>query len=101
MSKLDLKQARVNLAIPRLYEEIIKNREGKLSEAGAMVVRPGDSRPLPPKDRYLVHTGSGEPGAREISAAQFDKLYQRLLAYLQSRMVYVQDRVIGRYICPS
>ena len=43
-----------NLPTPRLYEEAIRRREGRLSHLGPLVVRTGQYTGRAPNDKFIV-----------------------------------------------
>jgi phosphoenolpyruvate carboxykinase (ATP) len=89
------------LRTPLLYEHAIQRREGHLAHLGPLLVRTGQHTGRSPKDRFVVR----EPGTeahvawgkinQPISEAGFDNLHRRLVAYLQSRELFVQDCFVG------
>lgn len=90
-----------NLTTPALYEEIVRRREGLIAADGPVVVRTGKYTGRSPKDKFLVR----EPGSdaniwwgtenQPIAQAQYDRLKRRMLAYLRTRDLYVQDCYAG------
>ena len=86
-----------NLAAPRLYEEAILRREGKLTDGGALVVLTGVHTGRSAKDKFIVREPDNEAniwwGAvnQDIDVAHYTTLRQRMLAYLQGRDLFVQD----------
>jgi len=90
-----------NLNTPSLYEQAIRRREGILAHLGPLVVITGHHTARAAQDKYIVD----EPTSREsvwwgkvnvpISEDKFDRLYSRVLAYLQGRELYVQDLYAG------
>jgi phosphoenolpyruvate carboxykinase (ATP) len=95
----NLEAVHYNLAPPLLVEEALARGEGVLSERGALVACTGTQTGRAPKDRYLV----GEPSShaeidwgsvnRPMAPAVFDRLYDRVRAYLQGRELFVGDAV--------
>ncbi|MDY0189125.1 MAG: phosphoenolpyruvate carboxykinase [Desulfuromonas sp.] len=90
-----------NLSTPALYEEIIRRDEGHLSHQGPIVVFNSKYTGRSPNDRYIVKAGKsaddiwwGEVN-RPFDADKFDALYNRMMAYLQNRDLYVQDCYAG------
>lgn len=89
------------LHTPVLYEHAVNRREGRLAHLGPLVVRTGQHTGRSPKDKFVVQ----EPGSQEhvawgkvnqpMAEANFDNLHRRLMAYLQSRELYVQDCFVG------
>ncbi len=98
-----------NLPTPFLYEQAIRRREGRLSHLGPLVVRTGQHTGRAPKDKFIVldeETKSqvwwGEIN-QEMEPARFQILKQRLLAYWQTKDLFVQDCLAGadpRYAMP-
>ncbi|MGH7163343.1 MAG: phosphoenolpyruvate carboxykinase (ATP), partial [Planctomycetota bacterium] len=98
-----------NLPTAALYEEAVRRREGLIAHHGPLVVSTGDHTGRSPNDKFIVR----EPGSeariawgkvnRPFDPERFDRLYGRLLAYLQRRDVFVQDCHAGadpRYRVP-
>ncbi len=90
-----------NLTTAPLYEWAIRRHECTLAELGPMVVHTGTHTGRSPNDKFVVR----EPGSerniwwgnvnRPFDPAQFDNLYQRMMAYFQNKEVYVQDCFAG------
>jgi phosphoenolpyruvate carboxykinase (ATP) len=98
-----------NLPTPALYEEIVRHREGVIGHMGALVVRTGHHTGRSPDDKFVVKEPSSQNHIwwgkvnRPMEAGKFDTLYNRLLAYLQGRDLFVQDCFVGadeRYQMP-
>ncbi|MBM4287131.1 MAG: phosphoenolpyruvate carboxykinase [Deltaproteobacteria bacterium] len=98
-----------NLASPLLYEEIIRRREGRLAHLGPIVVRTGEHTGRAPRDKYIVREPSSQEKIwwgdinKSMSREQFTALHRRLLAYLQSKDLFIQDCFAGadpRYRIP-
>src|ERR1019366_2472334 len=87
-----------NLPAGWLYEEVIRRGEGVVAHHGPLVVNTGKYTGRSPNDKFIVR----EPGSQEhiwwgsvnrgMEEAQFDRIHQRVLAYLQ-------NREIGRASC--
>ncbi len=98
-----------NLGRAALIEEVLRRREGKLANNGAVVVRTGQRTGRSPKDRFIVRN---ESSAARIDWGEvnypfepeaFDRLCGHLTAYLQGADLYVQDCYAGadpRYRLP-
>ncbi|MGD9712244.1 MAG: phosphoenolpyruvate carboxykinase (ATP), partial [Thermomicrobiales bacterium] len=90
-----------NLPTPRLYEEAILRREGKIAHLGPLVVRTGHHTGRSPLDRFLVKEPSSEDRVwwgevnRPISQEHYGLLRHQLHAYLQGRDLFVQDCLVG------
>jgi phosphoenolpyruvate carboxykinase (ATP) len=98
-----------NLPAPVLYEEAVRRREGWVAHMGPLVVRTGHHTGRSPNDKFIVKEPSSEEHIwwgkvnRPFSEEQFERLYVRLLAYLQLKDVFVQDCFVGadpRYQIP-
>ncbi|MEW6364788.1 MAG: phosphoenolpyruvate carboxykinase [Acidobacteriota bacterium] len=90
-----------NLSTPRLYEEAIRRREGRLGHLGPLVVRTGHHTGRSPNDKFVVREESSREKVwwgkanRPMEEGQFAMLYRRLLAYWQGRDLFVQDCFAG------
>lgn len=90
-----------NLSTPRLYEEAICRREGRLAHLGPLLVRTGQHTGRSPNDKFIVREPSSADKVwwgkvnRAIEPAQFETLHRRLLAYLQGKDLFVQDCFAG------
>ncbi|CAI2717250.1 phosphoenolpyruvate carboxykinase (ATP) [Nitrospina watsonii] len=97
----NVKQSFWNLSTPELYEHIIRNQEGQLSHLGPVVVTTGEHTGRSPNDRFIVQEPSSQENVwwgkvnEPFSMDKFDALYERVLAYLQGKNVYVQDCMAG------
>lgn len=90
-----------NLSVPQLVEHALIRGEGKLADNGALCVETGKYTGRSPKDKFIVD----EPGSRDsvlwndlncpISEAHFERLYQRVLDYVQGRDLYIFDGFVG------
>jgi phosphoenolpyruvate carboxykinase (ATP) len=98
-----------NLTTPKLYEEAVRRAEGTIAHLGALVVRTGEHTGRSPHDKMVVKEASSQDHVwwgnvnRPMEEAQFETLYNRLLAYLQGRDLFVQDCLVGadeRYQIP-
>ncbi|MBW1982849.1 MAG: phosphoenolpyruvate carboxykinase (ATP) [Deltaproteobacteria bacterium] len=98
-----------NLTTSRLYEQAVRRREGLIAHLGPLVVRTGHYTGRAPKDKFIVREPSSEDkiwwGDVNVPFEEdkFERLFHRLLAYLQGKDVYVQDCYAGadpRYRVP-
>ena len=98
-----------NLSTPLLYEEALRRHEGRLAHLGPLVVRTGQHTGRSPRDKFIVREPTSENQVwwgdvnRPMETEQFERLRNRLLAYLQDRDVFVQDCFVGadlRYRVP-
>lgn len=98
-----------NLTPAELVEHTLVKDEGVLADNGGLVVKTGEFTGRSPKDKFVVkddntkdHVWWGDIN-NEFSTENFDKLYVRVLAYLQGRDLYVRDAYAGadpRYRLP-
>ena len=90
-----------NLPGPRLYEEAIRRREGRLAHLGPLVVRTGHHTGRSPNDKFVVREESTADkiwwgkANRPMEPGTFAALHRRLLAYWQGRDLFVQDCFAG------
>jgi phosphoenolpyruvate carboxykinase (ATP) len=90
-----------NLAAPALYQHSLRRGEGQLAEGGALVVLTGQHTGRSPNDKFIVEEASTRDDIWwgtvnvPISETGFERLYAKVLAYFQSRELFVQDVVAG------
>ncbi len=90
-----------NLTTPALYEQIIRRREGVISHLGPVIMRTGTFTGRSPNDKFIVKEPSTESEISwgdvnvPFSEENFDKVYSRVLAYLQGSDIFVQDCYAG------
>jgi len=98
-----------NLSTPALYEQIVRCREGLMAHLGPIVARTGDHTGRSPDDKFIVREETSHEkiwwskGNKPFEVARFDSLYNRMLAYLQGKDIYIQDCYAGadpRYRIP-
>ncbi len=90
-----------NLGPAALIEEVLRRREGKLSNKGAVVVHTGQRTGRSPRDKFIVraepssqHIAWGEVNA-PMEPESFERLYRHMAGYLQGADLYVQDCFAG------
>jgi phosphoenolpyruvate carboxykinase (ATP) len=90
-------QFKYQLSVPELVEEAIKNGEGTLADSGALAIDTGKFKGRSPKDRFVVcdevtndTVWWGDINIK-ITTQHFEALYQKMLAYLSNKEVYVRD----------
>ncbi|MBQ6691714.1 MAG: phosphoenolpyruvate carboxykinase (ATP), partial [Clostridia bacterium] len=90
-----------NLTPAQLVEHALAAGEGKLSNTGALVVTTGKYTGRSPNDRFVVDTPSvhddidwGKVNV-PISVEKFNGIYNRMMAYLQGRNIFVFDGFAG------
>lgn len=97
----NLEKIYYNLSPAQLIEKALENGEGKLSNTGALVITTGKYTGRSPDDKFIVDTKNVHDKIawgdinRPIKRETFLKLYQRVLAYLQSKEAYVFDGFAG------
>ena len=86
-----------NLTPAELVEETIVLGQGVLNDTGALAIDTGEFTGRSPKDRFVVCDEKTENTVWwgdiniKFSEEKFDKLYNRMQAYLSNRTVYVRD----------
>jgi len=94
-------ELRWNLNTPALYEQAIRRREGTLAHLGPLVVRTGHHTARAAEDKYIVDEPSSSKKIwwgkvnKPISEEAFDRLYNRVVAYIQGKELYVEDVYAG------
>ena len=97
----NLRLAYWNLAMEALYEEAVFRGEGITSTGGPFVAHTGKHTGRSANDKFTVRHADSENhiwwGAynRPFDGEKFDGLYTRLLGYMQSKDVFVQDVYVG------
>jgi phosphoenolpyruvate carboxykinase (ATP) len=92
-----------NLSPAELVEETIIRGEGILTDTGALAVDTGEFTGRSPKDKFVVCDEKTENSVWwsdvnfKFDADKFDRLYNRVTAYLIGKDVYVRDS----YACAS
>ena len=90
-----------NLTTPALYEQIIRRREGVISHLGPVILRTGAFTGRSPNDKFIVKEPSSETHIswgdvnRPFTEENFNRVYFRVLAYLQGNDIFVQDCYAG------
>jgi phosphoenolpyruvate carboxykinase (ATP) len=94
-------QVHWNLSTPALYEAAIRRQEGVIAHMGPFAVQTGHHTGRSPHDKFIVRESSSTKEVwwgkinRPMGEHRFEVLYHRLLAYLQGRELFVQDRYAG------
>lgn len=90
-----------NLTSASIYEHAIRRNEGHVAHHGPLVVNTGQHTGRSPNDKFIVRESSSEGHVwwgkvnREIEQHKFDRLLEKVVAYLSLRDVYVQDCFAG------
>ncbi len=90
-------------AVPAiLVEESVKRNEGVLSPDGALMVNTGKYTGRSPNDKFIVDNGTEEEKHIDwgkvnvkMSPEHFNKIYDKVLGYVQNRDLFVADLVAG------
>jgi phosphoenolpyruvate carboxykinase (ATP) len=96
-----VQQVHYQVSPAELIEHAIQNNEGKLTASGALMVDTGKFTGRSPKDRYLVKDDSTADaiwwGDINIPLApiHFENIYGKMKSFLEEKMVYVRDLVVG------
>ncbi|MDR2515086.1 MAG: phosphoenolpyruvate carboxykinase (ATP) [Christensenellaceae bacterium] len=86
-----------NMPVPALVERALDRGEGILSKTGALVVKTGKYTGRSPEDRYVIDAPSVHDEIdwgsvnRPMSQENYDLIYNRMMAYLQNRELFVFD----------
>ena len=92
-----------NLSTAALYEAAVRDGEGMIAAEGPLVVSTGTHTGRSPKDKFIVREPSSEGNVwwgdvnHPISEEHYDRLRNRLMAYLGDRRLYSQDLFIGAH----
>jgi len=97
----NLKNVFWNLHTPELYERILANSEGMVSHIGPLVVSTGKFTGRSPKDKFIVKDSEtadkvdwGKVNV-PFDSEKFDRIFEKVKAYLQNREVYALDAYAG------
>ncbi|WP_370583333.1 phosphoenolpyruvate carboxykinase (ATP) [Pedobacter sp. ASV28] len=83
--------------MPELVEEALKNGEGTLADTGALAIDTGKFTGRSPKDRFIVCDSVTENAVWwgdiniKISEQKFNALYEKMIAYVNDKTIYVRD----------
>ena len=90
-----------NLEPAQLGEHALRRGEGQLSNTGALCVRTGKYTGRSPNDKFIVDSEGVHDdiawGKINVPTTQavFDALYEKMVAYLQNREIFVFDGFAG------
>lgn len=93
-------QVHLNLTPAELVELSLERKEGLLTENGALRVSTGKYTGRSPNDKFivdspLVHNDIAWSNNKPFTIEQFEKLYKRMLAYMENRELFVFDGFAG------
>lgn len=90
-----------NLPPAELVEHTLNRNEGKLADTGAICVNTGEFTGRSPKDKFVVDDENTHDEIwwgsinQPFSTEGFNKLRDKVIAYLQQRTLYVRDAFAG------
>jgi len=90
-----------NESTPSLYEQAVRRREARVAHLGPLVTRTGQHTGRSANDKFIVKEGSSEDKIwwgdinRPIEEKYFDKLFNKMLSYAESKDLYIQDCFSG------
>ena len=90
-----------NLSPAQLTEHALRRGEGTLSNTGALVVKTGKYTGRSANDKFIVDSEGVHNDIawgkvnKPISQADFDALYEKVIAYLQNREIFIFDGFAG------
>jgi phosphoenolpyruvate carboxykinase (ATP) len=86
-----------NLTAPALYEKAVRRHEGLIAQAGPIVFHTGRHTGRSPRDKYIVRSPESEDTIwwgsvnQPIEREQFERIHQRMLAYMNGMELFVQN----------
>src|ERR1051326_2627904 len=86
-----------NVNVSELVEETIIRGEGILTDTGALAIDTGEFTGRSPKDKFIVYDNITKDSVWwgdvnfKFDPEKFEKLYNRVTAYLSGKEVYVRD----------
>ena len=100
---LGIKSATVHWNLPpsTLYEEVVKNGEGVITDRGSLLVDTSAFTGRAPKDKFLVEDEMTKdtiwwgPINQPITPEKFDELHSEFIRYLYDKKLYVRDGYAG------
>lgn len=99
----NLKAAYWNLVAADLVEYVVRNKEGVLSDQGAVIVNTGQHTGRSPNDKFVVRDEITNPIIwwgkvnQPLSQEGFERILLKSLAYLQGKEVFIQDLAAGAH----
>lgn len=90
-----------NLSKSELEKHILENNEGKLTSTGAILVTTGKFTGRSPDDKFFVKDAQTENSINwggfnhSISEEHFDSLLQKMLAFANTKNLYLRDMFAG------
>lgn len=90
-----------NLSPTELTEATLFNQQGTLTDTGALSINTGEFTGRSPQDRFIVEDDITRDSVwwgninKKFDADKFDKLYDKMTAYLSNRELFVRDAYAG------
>lgn len=100
---LENKYVSRNLEVSDLVRQTLNSKQGFMAESGALMCDTGIFTDYSPKDKFIVSDEATEylvwwgKVNQSFSKTRFTQLYQQVLAYLESKTLYVNDG----YVCAA
>ena len=98
---IDAGRVHWNLQIPELVEHAVRRGEAVLAQDGPIVASTGQHTGRSPNDRFIVREPSSEQNVawgkvnKPLDADKFDRLHERMLAYVKGKELYALDCQAG------
>ena len=85
-----------NLTAPELYEQSLARDEGRIARGGSLVVLTGQHTGRSAGDKFIVRDPATNAQVwwdsnKPMQPATFDSLFEAMMAYAESRELFVQD----------
>lgn len=86
-----------NLTVSELIEHTIQNKEGFLSDTGALVINTGEFSGRSPKDKFIVKDALTENRVdwggfnTALSPEYFEQIFNKMLLFAKHKKLYVRD----------
>ena len=84
-----------------MYEEILRKKEGVMTDTGAIMVDTSSFTGRAPKDKYIVKDKKTASTVwwgsinQPIEPGIFDEIYDEMIKYLYAKELYVRDGYAG------
>jgi len=101
IGKENLRQVKRNYCTAKLFEEVVRNREGQISRDSALVIRTGHALEKTCEDIFIVNDHISEkvvcwgPQINTLDMICYETFINRLLSYVLNKILYVQNCYLG------
>jgi phosphoenolpyruvate carboxykinase (ATP) len=101
MALAHVEEAHWQLSPAELVEEALQQKEGALSQEGALVCDTGKFTGRSPRDKFIVQDDETcdaiwwGPINNPLVPEQFDTLYQKITRFLKGKKVYIRDAYVN------